>query len=218
MNYQEIYRNKPDSYFEGESQQIIKYVPENINIVLDVGCSSGGFGQLLKQKGLTVWGVEPNAKAASVAESKLDMVINSLFDDSILPVVGNTKFDCIFFNDVIEHFIDPLSALELCKKILSPGGCIISAIPNVLQYGNILTILKKQDWEYVDAGILDRTHFRFYSKKSIIRLFEEAGYSILNITGWYKTCSIKFKILNLILLNKIETMKYSHFITIVKIK
>lgn len=73
--------------------------------------------------------------------------------------------------------------------MLKSNGYIISVIPNVLQYGNILKILRNQDWEYVEAGIMDKTHLRFFSKKSIIRLFKESELAIVEIVGAYKTCA-----------------------------
>ncbi|MDX2067864.1 MAG: class I SAM-dependent methyltransferase [Haliscomenobacter sp.] len=215
MDYQKMYSKKPSSYFGGENYHILKYVPDNLNLVLDVGCSSGGFGALLKERGIGVWGVEPNEEAALSASKKLDRVINSVFDETILDQL-DVKFDCVFFIDVIEHLIDPESALNLCKKILKPNGYIVSAIPNILQYGTILNILKTQDWRYTDSGILDKTHFRFYSQKSILRLFNESGFTVLNNEGWYKKCSPLFKLLNFFLFNRIESMKYTHFITVVK--
>ena len=165
---------------------------------------------------MTVWGVEPNIASAQLAKLKLDHVINDIFDEKLLSAFENTKFDCIFFNDVLEHLVDPEAALRFCKQILRPEGYVISAIPNVLQYGNMLTILKTQDWQYTEAGILDKTHLRFYTKKSIIRLFRECEYDLISINGTYATCSKKFLFANFLLFNKIESMKYTHFITVVK--
>lgn len=216
MDYQSLYSTKSSQYFSGKREDVLSYLPENLNLVLDVGCSSGEFGKLLKQKGLTVWGVEPNTASAEAASSKLDRVINDLFDDKLLGIFGDVKFDCIFFNDVLEHLVDPEAALALCKKILKPSGYVVSAIPNVLQYGNILNILKTQDWQYTDQGILDKTHLRFYTKKSIIRLFQQCEYDLISIDGTYATCSKKFLLLNYLFLNRFESMKYTHFISVAK--
>lgn len=218
MNYSNLYQNKPQYYYDGKNDGILNYLPDGLSIVLDVGCSSGGFGKLLKDRGLTVWGVEPNTKAAHEAESRVDHVINNIFDETILDLIQDQKFDCIFFIDVLEHFTDPYSAIDLCKKMLRPNGYIISAIPNVLQYGNILKILKNQDWEYVEAGIMDKTHLRFFSKKSIVRLFEEKEFEIVHIDGIYTSCSILFRLINLLLFNKLESMKYVHFITVARLR
>ncbi len=216
MDYQALYSTKSSHYFSGKREDVLSYLPENLNLVLDVGCSSGEFGKLLKQKGFTVWGVEPSKASAEAAREKLDHVINDLFDDKLLDAFGDVKFDCIFFNDVLEHLVDPEAALSLCKKILQPGGYVVSAIPNVLQYGNVVNILKTQDWQYTEEGILDKTHLRFYTKKSIVRLFQQCEFDLVSIDGTYSSCSKKFILLNYLFLNKIESMKYTHFITVVK--
>ena len=216
MDYQALYSTKSSHYYSGKRDDVLNYLPENLDLVLDVGCSSGEFGKLLKQKGLTVWGVEPDTASAEEAKSKLDRVFNDLFDDKLLQLFGDVKFDCIFFNDVLEHLVDPEAALALCKKILKPNGYVVSAIPNVLQYGNIVNILKTQDWQYTDQGILDKTHLRFYTKKSIVRLFQQCEYDLISIDGTYATCSKKFIFLNYLLFNKIESMKYTHFISVAR--
>ena len=211
-----IYKTKPKCYFEGENEAILNYLPNHLSLVLDVGCSAGGFGKLLKDKGLTVWGIEPIAHAANQAKSKIDHVINDIFDEKILNIIQDQKFDCIFFIDVLEHMVDPYSAINFSKKILKSNGYIISSIPNVLRYSNILNILKKQDWEYVEAGIMDKGHLRFFSKKSITRLFKESGFTILTMDGINPHCNTIFKLLNFLFLNKFEDMKYTGFITVAR--
>lgn len=105
MYYQNLYKTKPKYYYDGKNEEILNYLPDDLSTVLDVGCSSGGFGKLLKDKGITVWGIEPNAEAANEAKSKIDNVINNVFDENVLDLIKDQKFDCIFFIDVLEHFL-----------------------------------------------------------------------------------------------------------------
>jgi 2-polyprenyl-3-methyl-5-hydroxy-6-metoxy-1,4-benzoquinol methylase len=215
-NLEHEYRSKDSSYFEEARDEMLKYVPTESRMVLDIGCGRGNFGYLLKkERNITVWGVELDQGSALVAEQKLDKVICSAFSSSLhLP---KKIFDCIVLNDVLEHFSDPDTALLYCKELLKDEGAIVASIPNVRYFDNIWNLLVHKDWEYKEWGILDKTHLRFFTKKSMVSTFENLGYQINLIEGLnpIENCTPerarKFKFLNRILLNKIEDMRYLQF-------
>lgn len=207
--------NQEHQYYSHSRSEILPFLPSGIKFALDVGCGNGSFGKILKEHvGCVVWGVEPNQTVALEAQQNLDKVINSPFDKNLN--LEHQKFDCIFFNDVLEHLVNPYSALNICKLNLSKNGCIISSIPNILHFDTIYKILITQDWKYEDAGILDKTHLRFFTKKSIIRMFEECGYKIVSIQGINPAYSTKFKWLNKMLFNHLNDMKYIQYLTVVQ--
>lgn len=203
-------------YFEIERHEMLRCIPQESSVILDVGCAVGSFGHLIKSKrSAEVWGVEINDYAASIAAKKLDKVICGAFDETIdLP---ENHFDCIVFNDVLEHFVDPYSALLYSKTLLRDGGKIVASIPNVRYFDNIWKLLVDKNWEYTQNGILDRTHLRFFTRNSIIKTFNDLGYEIESIEGInplekeHPHRAKKFRILNSILLNKIEDMRYIQF-------
>jgi 2-polyprenyl-3-methyl-5-hydroxy-6-metoxy-1,4-benzoquinol methylase len=205
-----------DAYVELERSEMLSFVPEGASRILDVGCAMGRFGQQLKiDRSAEVWGVEINEHAASTAAKRLDRVFCAPFDASVdLP---RNYFDCITFNDVLEHFSDPYTALIHAKDLLSDGGKIVASIPNVRYFDNIWKLLIDQDWQYMDQGILDRTHLRFFTKKSIVNTFEGLGYRIEYIQGIGLLENVhphrvrKYKWLNRLLLNKIADMRYLQF-------
>src|ERR1019366_10679707 len=95
--------------------------------VLDVGCGAGAFGGALKKKfGCEIWGVEPDLKSCGKAATRLDRAVHGRFDDKLGLPPG--YFDCIFFNDVLEHMVDPAAALRLAQKFLAPDGKIVASI------------------------------------------------------------------------------------------
>jgi 2-polyprenyl-3-methyl-5-hydroxy-6-metoxy-1,4-benzoquinol methylase len=203
-------------YEHTDRPEMIAYIPAHASLILDVGCALGNFGQRLKlERNPEVWGVEINEYAASIAAEKLDHVYCGAFDEHLnLP---QRYFDCIVFNDVLEHFVDPYSALQYAKHLLREDGNIVASIPNVRYFDNMWKLLIDQDWQYTEKGILDRTHLRFFTRKSIIHTFQELGFSVDVIEGIspleceHPHHSRKFKWLNRISLNQISDMRYLQF-------
>jgi 2-polyprenyl-3-methyl-5-hydroxy-6-metoxy-1,4-benzoquinol methylase len=208
-----------EGYVQNDRPEMLCYIPKNASIILDVGCALGNFGRRLKtERSIEVWGVEINDYAASVATKELDRVYCGAFDESLnLP---QHHFDCIVFNDVLEHLVDPYSALLYAKELLREGGKIVASIPNVRYFDNILRLLIRKDWQYTEKGILDRTHLRFFTYKSIIRTFEDLGFSVDLIEGITSLKHMhpqhvgRFKWLNFLLLNQLEDMQYLQFAVI----
>lgn len=215
MNYDQLYHSKNDTYYAHDRKELLAYVPSNINSALDIGCGGGAFGALLKQQtNCEVWGIEPNKIAADMAVPKLDKVINGLFAKE-MPELNGKKFDAIFFNDVLEHLTAPDETLADCYNLLNKDGYIISSIPNIRWYPVILSLLRYKDFKYADAGVMDKTHLRFFTKNSMIRLFNNAGYKVLKIEGINKSKNFFFfNIINALLFNTQEDMKYPQFVVV----
>jgi SAM-dependent methyltransferase len=176
------YADKPALYYSESRPEMVRYVPTTCRRVLDVGCSSGEFGALLKaRRNVEVWGVEPFAAAAGLAAGRLDRVVEGPFDADIqLPLAS---FDCVVFNDVLEHLIDPSPALNYSRTLLAPGGVIVASVPNIRHFPTIWQLAMHGEWEYREWGTLDKTHLRFYTRSSLKRLFESHGYEVNTLDG-----------------------------------
>lgn len=173
----------PATYYAHSRPEMLDFFPLRPGRVLDVGCSSGRFGATLKDKfeGVEVWGVEPAESACAQARLVLDRVVHGMFDDYLgLP---DGYFDTIVFNDSLEHFPYTKPPLELARRLLRPGGRIVASIPNVRYWPHVKHFLFAADWHYADEGILDRTHLRFFTRKSILRTFRDAGFRVERIQG-----------------------------------
>jgi 2-polyprenyl-3-methyl-5-hydroxy-6-metoxy-1,4-benzoquinol methylase len=176
------YASKPEEYFECPRLEMLDYVPSICRNVLDVGCGTGSFGaSLRKRTGCEVWGVESNAGSIQEAEQNIDKVFHGYFGAELHLPLG--YFDCIVFNDVLEHMLDPASALVLARALLTSGGCIVASIPNIRHFPTVWKLVIRGEWEYKEFGILDKTHLRFFTRLSIIHLFQEAGFTIQRIDG-----------------------------------
>jgi 2-polyprenyl-3-methyl-5-hydroxy-6-metoxy-1,4-benzoquinol methylase len=208
----EQYSSKPEGYYENARPEMVPFVPERCKLVLEVGCSSGAFGKLLKESRpeCEVWGIEPNAEAAQLASTRLDKAICGTFRAGI-PELEGCSFDCIVFNDVLEHVPYPEQILEESKQYLSANGMVVASIPNILHFYQISKILLEQDWRYEDSGIMDNTHLRFFTKKSIMRMFDSCGYDITVIKGINPSAGMKFKLANSILLGRLSDWRFLQF-------
>lgn len=210
----EIYTNKDISYYSHTRTELVPFIPSNIKTVLDVGCAGGNFGEMLKNLyNCTVWGIEPDEKAAQIAVKKLDKVFNEGFDlNNSLP--NDQKFDCIFFNDVLEHLAQPEEALKLAANHLTIGGHIIASIPNLRFYPSLLSLVWYKDFKYLDAGVMDKTHLRFFTQKSMVRLFNDCNLKVEQIEGINKHYFKYFEILNFLLFHKLNDMRYPQYVVV----
>jgi 2-polyprenyl-3-methyl-5-hydroxy-6-metoxy-1,4-benzoquinol methylase len=170
-------------YYQQDRAEMLAFLPAKLERLIDVGCGEGKFGESVKDRfpNCETWGLEPNPEAAAAASLRNDRILNiSLSDSTELP---SAYFDVVTMNDVLEHMTWPEPALALARRILRPNGKLILSLPNVQYYLNVRDLVFKNDWEYRDCGILDRTHFRFYTTKSAARLLQRNGFEVNQITG-----------------------------------
>ena len=85
--------------------------------------------------------------------------------------------DCVIFADVLEHLVDPWAAVRQAREMLAPGGALVVSIPNVLHHAVVKDLLRGR-FDYRDAGVLDRTHLRFFTAATARELVEQAGFRV----------------------------------------
>ncbi len=176
-------QEKNMGYFSNVRHDIIKLIPYNQNNkILEVGCGEGNTLLTLKsmKKASYIAGIDIidlNQK------EKLDKFICGDIEKRVssLPF-PETFFDIIICADILEHLVNPWKVVKELKKYLKLGGYFIASIPNIREIKTMTTIFLKGDFKYSDAGILDKTHLRFFCKKNMEKLFLEAGYKIDKIT------------------------------------
>jgi 2-polyprenyl-3-methyl-5-hydroxy-6-metoxy-1,4-benzoquinol methylase len=149
--------------------------------VLDIGCGPGIKAKYLKAQNCTVVGVEVDRDAAAEASQWCERVIvGDLERPNWQYDLGGDVFDVIAVNDVLEHLQDPVGCLRDLRRFVDREGCVIASIPNIA-HGSIRLTLLAGDFRYRDLGILDRTHLRFFTRRTIEELFDDAGYAIKTI-------------------------------------
>ncbi len=153
--------------------------------ILEVGCGCGSTLLAIKSKypNSKIYGIEVNENSARIAKCFAD-VCDENIENSLTYKEG--FFDYIVFGDVLEHLYNPGKVLENIKKYLKDDGYILASIHNVMHYSVIKDLLNGY-WTYQDAGILDKTNVRFFTKNEIIKMFNGVGYkdiAIRTINGY----------------------------------
>jgi 2-polyprenyl-3-methyl-5-hydroxy-6-metoxy-1,4-benzoquinol methylase len=204
------------SYYQNTREEMLAYVPSSAGRVLEVGCGEGGFGSRLKElRGCEVWGVEVDAAAAARASLRLDRVICGDVGQ-LMSKVPEHHFDAIVFNDVLEHLVDPWAVVRVARSRLDDGGVVVSSIPNIRHYPTMARLLLRKAWEYEDSGILDRTHLRFFTEKSVRLMYERLGYDILRHEGVNPVPGrrLAYRVANLLARGPVSDMRFLQFATV----
>ena len=171
-----LYEEKGFDYFSSARVEIIELLPKYSQRVLEVGCGSGQTLEMIKEKKycLETVGIELFVAAANQARTRVDTVHCMDAENCSMPE-GIGKFDLILLLDVLEHFVDPWGFLSrLINSHLSEGGKVIVSLPNARHFSMVGPLLCGR-FDYVERGILDKTHLRFFTKSSAINFLKSAG-------------------------------------------
>lgn len=163
-------------YFRNPRPEMAAFLPRDYQKVLEVGCGAGFFTRHLKP-GCEVWGVEVETTQARVAAGKMAHVLEGAYD-RVAHRLPADYFDMAVCNDIIEHMADHDAFLRSVTGKIKPGGCLVGSVPNVRFYKHLKELLLKRDWRYREKGILDRTHLRFFTERSLKRTLRSHGYVI----------------------------------------
>ncbi len=208
--------DKPPGYYDSIREDMLKYIPHEVERTLEFGCGKGGFSKLIGDRfGAETWAVEIDEKSAKIASEKLNKVINSNAHEAI-DKLPDSYFDCIIFFDILEHLPDPYSLLTSAKKKLMKNGVIVASIPNVRYYRHLVDYVIHGNWDYQDKGILDKTHLRFFTRGSILKMFDELGFELLLFEGIHPTRSRTLKLLNIIFLNSFSDSRYKQYVSVAR--
>ena len=147
--------------------------------ILDLGCGSGALGQYLSETrsctcdGLT-WS---EAEAAHARPNYRTVVVDNLETCDLTARFLNQRYDYIVCADVLEHLSQPERILEACKGLLTPQGKLLISVPNAAYCGLVAELLQGE-FRYREEGLLDRTHLRFFTRRSLIRFIQEQNWNI----------------------------------------
>jgi len=167
--------NLSAAYYANARKEIAPFLPVMLDSVFELGCSEGNtLAWLRDEKGAkTCHGLEVFPEAAQRAKEKgLDVVIGNVETDGISFQGQNDLVLCL---DVLEHLLNPWQVLSTVVESIRPGGSLIVSLPNIAHVSVLLGLILKNDWRYQGAGVLDRTHLRFFTHKTACELISGAG-------------------------------------------
>jgi predicted TPR repeat methyltransferase len=169
--------------FEGSSHRIlidlIDRHARGRGTLLDLGAAGGELGSALREKFDRSIGFEYNVDCVGTLKNAFDQVIVADLEAvRKLP----SGVDAIVLADVIEHLRSPDSVLKLVRESLAQNGRAFISVPNIANITVRLGLLFGV-FEYRDRGILDHTHLRFYTMRTIRKQIEGAGFRIVAVRG-----------------------------------
>ncbi|HET7436254.1 MAG TPA: class I SAM-dependent methyltransferase [Thermoanaerobaculia bacterium] len=169
--------------FEGSSHRILIRLIERYarrgGTLLDLGAAGGELGSAIRDRFAKTIGFEYNVDCVGQLHGHFDSIVIA----DLERVRGLPKnVDAIVLADVLEHLRSPAAALKLVRESLAKDGTVFISVPNIANITVRLGLLFGI-FEYRDRGILDHTHLRFYTMRTIRREIESAGFRIIAVTG-----------------------------------
>ncbi len=174
MSKQDIYNSKELKYFQGMRNDVVALLPSGPNKVLELGCGVGRTLLNAREQGKASEIVGIDIIPATVEQEKLDNYIQADIDNLELPYPAG-YFDIIICADVLEHLVDPWSAVSKLVPFLKTGGTIVASLPNARDYLLFIAVFVRGDFRYNSEGLFDRGHLRFFCRKNMRILFEQNG-------------------------------------------
>jgi 2-polyprenyl-3-methyl-5-hydroxy-6-metoxy-1,4-benzoquinol methylase len=168
---------KGSDYYSQNRAELVARVPRPLGRVLDVGCGAGGIAGPLRAAGASwVAGIEVVPEAAAAAERVYDEV---WVGDAVasLPKVSGS-FNTILCYDVLEHLYDPLALARGLTSVAVAGGRLHVSVPNASHVSLLRDLVVRGTFGYQPAGHRDATHIRWFTRRDIVCLLEEAGWSV----------------------------------------
>lgn len=215
------YSGKSEDYFAHARKEILPLLPTKRSSVLEVGCGSGATLGWLKEihRATRTVGIEISEMASNAARFYADEVYCADFENDEIAIEGQ-KFDVILCLDVLEHMVDPWKVVNhLVTKYLEIGGTLIVSLPNVRHYSVVLPLFFAGRWDYSDAGLLDKTHLRFFTRDTAKLLLVHSHLGVISCTAMgFGRWTIK-NIINILTFGIFEEFViYQHYLTAKRVR
>ena len=160
---------------------LLALVPVDATRVVEVGCGSGAMAREYRTRNPTCKyvGIEIDPVYAEASRFYCDEVLIGSIE-SMSDEVFKTLFpsSCWIFGDVLEHLYDPWAVLRRIRVSIAPKACIVACLPNA-QHWSVQARLNCGEFVYEDLGLMDRTHIRWFTRKTALRLFESTGFRVV---------------------------------------
>jgi len=164
---------------------LLALVPPDASRIIEVGCSSGALAREYRRLNphCHYTGIEIDPDYAEVARLRCSrVVVGSIEHLTHSDFLSLTPADCWIFGDVLEHLYDPWAVLRRIQGLSTASTSVVACIPNA-QHWSVQLRLNAGEFRYEDIGLLDRTHIRWFTRKTIGELFQSTGFEIVEGGG-----------------------------------
>jgi 2-polyprenyl-3-methyl-5-hydroxy-6-metoxy-1,4-benzoquinol methylase len=150
--------------------------------VLELGSGPGSITRFLKGNKCRVTALELDSDAIEIVSEFCDTVMPCDLNDPAWPgkLSGLDKFEAIVAGDVLEHLYNPWRVLKSLEPLLADSGYVVISLPHI-GHNAVIACLLTGDLEYQPWGLLDKTHIRFFGITNIQKLFNDAGFKIIEV-------------------------------------
>lgn len=183
-------KSNKNNYYGNINHDVLNLIPLSANLILEIGCGQGRLGAAFKlsQPNAKYYGLEIVKSEAEKALLNLDDVacadiespdchIDRLFSRRI----GSEKFDALVLGNVLEHLKDPWQVMANVREVMANDATCIVCLPNVSHWSVVRELLGGR-WNYTDAGLLDKTHLRFFTLDTAIEMLQKSGWTVIDAT------------------------------------
>ncbi|HEY2482181.1 MAG TPA: class I SAM-dependent methyltransferase [Caulobacteraceae bacterium] len=181
----EVYEAKAAGYFANARREWVGPMAANPRaVVLELGCGSGATGALALREGKCgAWvGIERHGAAAAQAARVLSDVLVGDVDALDIPY-AEASFDLLILGEVLEHLPDPEATLRRLARLVKPGGEVLASTPNISHWRIVAGLIAGR-FDYQAEGVMDRTHLKWFTPRSLKRAFEQAGLADVCVRPW----------------------------------
>jgi 2-polyprenyl-3-methyl-5-hydroxy-6-metoxy-1,4-benzoquinol methylase len=166
---------------EIHNADLLKLIPISTQRIMEIGCSSGALAREFKKLNPSCHytGIDIDSTYIDLAKRHCD--VTGVLDIDQAPAdfyLENQDKEVWIFADTLEHFKNPWGVLENIQKVIPPSGSVVACIPNA-QHWTVQVRLSTGNFRYEDMGLMDKTHLRWFTRKTIVELFDQTGYSIV---------------------------------------
>lgn len=160
---------------------LLSIIPPQASSIIEIGCSSGALAREFKKMSPhSTWlGVEINPEYAAFARQFCDETLVANIEECDFDFYRSQQNrDCWIFGDTLEHLKDPWAVIGNIRKVIPEHGCIAACVPNA-QHWSVVVRLATGQFRYESSGLLDRTHLRWFTRATLIELFQSQGFKII---------------------------------------
>ena len=181
MDLAHVYQRTVDPNGTDSLARLARWITPG-STILELGPATGYFTRYLTDTlGCTVDCVEYSEEMAAHARPMArKMIVGDLDRLELGALFEHSSYDYVITADVLEHLRNPWRVMEMCRPLLKAGGRFLISIPNVGHAALIAELISGR-FDYRDEGLLDRTHLRLFTRKSVLEMLQRCGYRLRDL-------------------------------------